>query len=177
MTVLFLISSFAMAQDASPFSKPTPGPERAKLAFLVGDFTTETHVMPSPMAESGGMGKGTSVMAWGLDSMFVVLDEQSVNQVLGNYKGHGMLGYDRQGGKYVLSMFNNFGDSPQYRGNFNGDTLVLMTKVRFPEGSFDQKLIWYKENTTIRFKVFNDMGDGFVLIIDQTSTPSNNAKK
>jgi len=174
VTVFFLTSSFLTAQDASPFQKPAPGPERAKLAFLAGNFTTETHVMPGPMAPNGGIGKGTSVISWGLDSMFLMLDEQSVNQVLGNYKGHGMLGYDRRDGKYILSMFNNFGDSPQYRGDFSGDTLTLMTKVQFPGGSFDQKLIWYKENNTVRFKVLNDTGEGFVLVIDQTSTPSMN---
>ncbi|MGA7161782.1 MAG: DUF1579 family protein [Bacteroidota bacterium] len=176
MTVVLLTSSILIAQDAPPFQRPAPGPERAKLAFLVGNYTTVTHVMTNSTAGNGGMGKGTSIVTWGLDSMFVMLDEQSINQVLGNYKGHGMLGYDNREAKYVLSMFNNFGDSPQYSGNFTGDTLMLMTKVQYPGGSFDQKLAWYKENNTIRFKVYNDIGDGLVLVIDQTSTPSSNTK-
>ncbi len=177
VVVFFLASSFLVAQDSSPFQKPSPGSERAKLAFLVGTFTTETRVAPSPMAPNGGVGKGTTVMTWGLDSMFVVIDEQSVNQVFGSYKGYGLLGFDRRDGKYFLSMFNNFGDDPQYRGNFNGDTLTLMTKVEFPGGSFDQKLLWFKEKNTIRLKIFNDVGEGFTLAIDETSTPSPNTMK
>jgi len=177
IAILFLASSPLAAQESSPFQKPAPGPERAKLAFLVGTFTTETHVMPSPMSPNGGVGNGTSVATWGLDSMFLMIGEHSVNQVFGNYKGHGLLGFDRRDGKYVLSMFNNFGDSPQYRGNFNGDTLTLMTKVEFPGGSFDQKLVWFKEKNTIRLKIFNDMGEGFTLTIDEISTPSTNIMK
>ena len=118
-TFFFLATSLLTAQDASPSQKPWQGAERAKLAFLVGTYATATHVMPSPMAPDGGSGKGTTVMKWGLDSMFIVLDEQSVNKVFGEYKGHGMLGYNRQDSNYVLTMFNNFGDTPQYRGTFN----------------------------------------------------------
>ncbi len=76
-------SSHLTAQDASPFQRPGPGPEQAKLAFLVGTFTTETRVMPSPMSPNGGAGKGTSMVTWGLDSMFLMIDEQSVNQIFG----------------------------------------------------------------------------------------------
>ncbi len=175
--IIFFASSHLAAQDSSPFQRPGQGPERAKLAFLVGTFSTETRVMPNSMSPNGGAGKGTTVATWGLDSMFVMIDEKSVNQIFGNYKGHGMLGYDKRDGKYVLSMFNNFGDNPQYRGNFRGDTLVLMAKVEFPGGSFDQKLVWFKEKNTIRLKIFNDMGEGFTLTIDEISTPSTNTMK
>ncbi|HTY10976.1 MAG TPA: DUF1579 family protein [Bacteroidota bacterium] len=162
---------------AAQFERPAFGPEQAKLAFIVGSFTTATHIPASPMAPNGADGTGTLSVKWGLDSMFVILDEQSKNDLLGNYKGHGVLGFDRRDGKYTLSMFNNFGDTPQYRGNFSGDTLVLMTKVEYPNGSFDQKLVWYKDNNAVRLKIYNDMGSGFTLSIEETSTPSADSKK
>jgi len=171
-----LIVAISLPASAQ-FERPAFGPEQAKLAFLVGSFTTATHIPPSAMAPDGADGKGTSNAEWGLDSMFVILDEQSSTGFLGNYKGHGVLGFDRRDGKYSLSMFNNFGDTPQYRGNFSGDTLVLMTKVDYPNGSFDQKLVWYQENKMVRLKVYNDMGTGFVLSIEETSTPSVDSKK
>jgi len=177
IAILFLFSLPVAAQDSSPLQNPSPRQERDKLAFLVGTYATETHIMPGPMAPNGGSGKGTTVMTWGLDSMFVMIDEQSVNKVFGEYKGHGMLGYDRQAGKYVLSMLNNFGDTPQYRGTFNGDTLTLMTKVEFPGGAFEQKLVWFSEHNTIRLKIFNDMGKGYTLTIEETSVPSTQNKK
>ena len=175
--LLLLVSFTLFAQDDSPFPKPVRGPERSKLAFLVGSFTTETHIMPGPMASDGATGKGTSVLAWGVDSMFVILDDQSVNTMMGNYKAHGVLGYDMRDNKYVLSMFNNFGDNPQYHGTLSGDTLTMTSKIQFPGGSFDQKLVWYKQGNLNQLKIFNDMGNGFVLVIDQTATPSVSAKK
>lgn len=171
LAVFAMNSTLILAQDSSPFQKPTPGPERAKLSFLVGKFATETHLMPNPMADKETVGKGTSTMSYGVDSMFLLLDDQSMNPVLGNYKAHGVLGYDIRDGKYVLSMFNNFGDNPQYRGTMSGDTLTLTSKVDFPGGSFDQKLVWFKEGGKIRLKIYNDMGDGYSLAIDETATP------
>ncbi|HTR82248.1 MAG TPA: DUF1579 family protein [Bacteroidota bacterium] len=172
--ITFVLSNslVLLAQDAPAFQAPGPGPERAKLGFLIGNFTTETHIMPSPMSEKETVGKGNSNLAWGVDSMFVLMNDQSLNPMMGNYKAHGVLGYDMREKKYILSMFNNFGDNPQYRGTMNGDTLTLTSKINFPQGSFDQKLVWFKEGNNVRLKIFNDMGDGYTLVIDQTATPS-----
>ena len=102
--------------------------------------------------------------------MFLVIDEESTNPLLGGYKGLGLLGYDAAERRYVLSMFNNFGDHPEYRGDFAGDTLVLTTKVHNPGGSFDQKLLWYSEGGKVLLRVLNDMGHGFVPAVEETAT-------
>ncbi len=178
--VLTICSTFAQEKQAPEppsMKRPEPGPERARLSFLVGKFATETHILPSPMMKEGAKGKGTSIITWGLDSMFLTVDEQSINAILGNYKGHGMLGYDPQERKYILSMFNNFGDHPQYQGNFVGDTLVLTTKVLSPGGSFDQQLQWFRVGTLVRLRILNDFGQGLRPVIDQTGTPSSGASK
>ena len=72
--------------------------------------------------------------------MFLSIENENNNSLLGHYKGHGMLGYDAQMHQYVLSMFNNFGDHPTYHGNFDGDTLVLQTKVEAPTTSLRSKI-------------------------------------
>jgi hypothetical protein len=168
---IFIIVFPLAAQDGAMMQRPGPGPERARLSFLTGSFTTETHMPPGPMNPEEIVGHGTSMMAYGVDSMFVLLDDQGDNPVLGKYKAHGVLGYNAQDGKYTLSMYNNFGDAPQYKGSFSGDTLVLTAKVEYPGGSFDQKLDWYKEGTNVRLKVYSDMGQGPSLVVDQISTP------
>ena len=164
-------------RNASIMKKPGPGPERARLSFLVGNFTTETRILRSRMMKKEAVGTGTSVIGWDLDSMFLTVNEQSINPLLGDYKGHGMLGYDSQEKQYVLSMFNNFGDRPEYRGDFVGDTLLLTTKVPVPGRSFDQRLQWYKEGNTVRLRILNNMGEGFVLVVDQTATPPSGIPK
>jgi hypothetical protein len=170
LTTLIAVFHLA-AQDAGTMRKPGPGPERAKLSFLTGSFTTETHMPAGPMSPEEVVARGTSTLTYAVDSMFILLEDQSDNPVLGKYKAHGVLGYNARDGKYTLAMYNNFGDAPQYKGVFSGDTLVLTSKVEYPGGSFDQKLAWYKEGTNVRLKVYNDMGQGPSLVVDQISAP------
>jgi hypothetical protein len=104
--------------------------------------------------------------------MFIFVDETSQNSLMGSYKGQGFLTYDWHEKKYILSMFNNFGDHPVYKGDFKGDTLVLEMLVPMPGGSFTQRLFWHPDGQNVRLQVFNDMGKGPVLAIDQTYKPS-----
>jgi hypothetical protein len=180
LTVAFIIcQSTTQGQttsDSSTSKKPTLGAEQARIEFLVGTFTTVTSIPPSPPMPKGATGKGTSAVSWVLDSKFLSIEEQSINSLFGQYKGHGMLGFDAQTHQYVLSMFSNFGDHPTYQGNFAGDTLVLQTKVQAPRGSFDQKLQWYKDGGVVKLRVLNDLGKGFLLVLEETSTPISQKK-
>jgi hypothetical protein len=171
--MIFIVGQAIAQKQTAPgdsvMQKSTPRSERARLNFLIGNFATETRIPKSPLAPNGANGTGTSVITWSLDSMFMLIDEHSVNSLFGQYKGHGVLGYDEPTRQFVLSMFNNFGDHPSYKGSFVGDTLVLSTKVPMPGSSFDQKLEWYKEGDVVKLKVLNDRGKGFVLILEQTA--------
>jgi len=183
LATLFLIAAFvlqmqAQSKESGPppsMSKPGPGSERARLAFLVGEFTTATRVMSGRPGGKEALGTGTSSVRWGLDSMFLFIDEQSKNSMLGQYKGFGVLGFNHASSQYTLAMYNNFGDSPEYHGAFSGDTLVMATRVPFPGGSFDQKLFWFPEAGTVHLKVFNDMGKGPVQVVDQVGHRSSAA--
>ena len=157
--------------DSSTFQKPVLDTGRARVDFLVGSFATSTYIPPMPSMPKGVTGKGTSVITWALDSMFLSIEDQSFNSLLGHYKAHGILGFDSQTHQYTLSMFNNYGDHPTYHGNFVGDTLVLQTKIPAPRGSFDQKLLWYKDGEAVRLRVLNDLGKGFLLALEQTAIP------
>jgi hypothetical protein len=173
MALLFGVSP-AQGQntsDSSTVQKQSPATQRARVEFLAGTFATATNMPPPPSMSKGATGKGTSVISWTLDSMFLSIDEQSVNSLFGHYKGYGMLGFDAQTGQFVLSMFNNFGDHPIYHGNFIGDTLTLQTNVPAPKGTFDQKLLWYKDGDTVKMRVLNDFGKGYFPVLEQTATP------
>jgi len=165
LVALLVLASQAFAQ------KPTNDTLRTRLGFLAGTFATETKIPPNPEIPNGGTGKGTSVITWALDSMFLAIEQQGSNTLFGEYKGHGMLGYDRQASQYVLSMFNNWGDRLTYTGNFIGDTLVMTTRVPMPEMSFDQKLLWYKDGDEVKLKVLNDIGKGFEFALEETDVP------
>lgn len=66
-----LIVCQAIAQE------PAVNTERAKLQFLVGSFATETNIPARPSALKDSMAKGTSFVAWALDTTFLVIDDQS----------------------------------------------------------------------------------------------------
>jgi hypothetical protein len=167
----FAVASISYSQDTPQMQKPDPAKERAKLSFLVGNFSTQTRILPAGKSQKEVVGTGTSAVSWALDSTFLLVNEQSVNPLMGNYKGLGILGYDAHAKEYVLSMFNNFGDRPQYKGSFSGDTLTLISKVEYPGGSFNQKLLWFPEANNVRLTVLNDMGKGFRPVLEQTNTP------
>ncbi len=171
--LVLVVAILALPFDQAPAQQAPSGrsTQLAKLSFLAGHFTTETTMPPQAMAPKGATGKGTSVITWALDSMFLMIDEQGQNSLLGQYKGHGLLGFDPHAGQYQLFMFNNFGDHPLYQGTFAGDTLVLMTRVPMPGRPFDQKLLWFKDGTTVKLRVLNDAGKGFNLVVEQTATP------
>jgi hypothetical protein len=156
----------------SPSARATAESPRERLAFLVGSFVTEVHILPNRIVKKESVGRGTSDISWALDSMYLFVDERSVNPVLGNYKGFGLLGYDPHEQLYVLSMFNNFGDHPQYRGTFSGDTLVLGARIPAPGKPFDQQVRWYSEGEIVRLDVLNDTGSGFVPVITQVARPA-----
>ncbi len=172
ITILTIAFILCLSTTHAQTTSESPTLLRSKVEFLVGSFTTVTNIPPSSSLPKGATGKGTSVISWTLDSMFLSIENENNNSLLGHYKGHGMLGYDAQMHQYVLSMFNNFGDHPTYHGNFEGDTLVLQTKVEAPKHPFDQKLLWYKDGAVVRLKVLNDFGKGFILALEETGTPS-----
>ncbi len=174
---LFIVLVGGQTYSQDKMQKPAPKTERGKLEFLVGSFTTATQIPPTPSAPKGATGKGTSVISWALDSMFLMIEEQSMNPLFGQYKGHGVLGYDAQSRQFTLSMYNNFGDHPSYKGDFVNDTLVLQTNVPMPGHPFDQRLLWYKEGNTVKLKVMNDFGKGFLLSLEETVTPTSQQTK
>jgi len=47
----------------------------------------------------------------------------------------------------------------------------LETKVPAPKGTFDQKILWYKDGEAVKMKVLNDFGKGASLVLEQTATP------
>jgi len=160
---IIFITTAASAQ----MIKPTFGPELAKLSFIIGHFTTQTRIV---MGDNTSTGTGTIKAHWGLDSMFVFFSAEEKNAALGTYKGFGILGYDSENQQYLLTMFNNFGDRPEYKGNFVGDTLTMTAKVQSPQGPFDQQMKWFKDGNIVRLLIYTDFGQGYTLVVDQRAT-------
>ncbi len=161
-------------QTFAQMTKPSFGPELAKLSFLVGHFSTQSKMT---MGDNSANGTGMMKAHWGLDSMFVLFSTEEQNPAMGTYKGFGVLGYDSQNNQYVLSMYNNFADRPEYKGTFVGDTLVMSSKIESPQGPFDQQIKWYKDGSSVKLLVLNDFGQGYAVMLEQTATASVDSTK
>jgi hypothetical protein len=79
--------------DPAPMSAPKPAPEMKELRSLIGTWTLEETMEPSPLAPSGGTGTGTNTARSGPGG-FTVLMEQRSKGTMGNYLGHGVLTWD-----------------------------------------------------------------------------------
>ncbi len=148
--------------------RATFGPERQKLSFLVGNFTTKTEIM---MGENNAVSNGSMKAHWALDSLFVLISASEETPRMGRFRNFGVLGYDSEKGEYFFSTYNNYGGHPQYTGNFAGDTLVMKTHVETPRGPLDQEVRWYPGGGGVRMEVLSDFGQGYMLMVDQTATP------
>ena len=172
--LVFAAVAFCSGQLSAQMMKPSFGPELAKLSFIIGHFTTKTNIM---MGDNSSTGTGTIKAHWGLDSMFVFFSTGEENSAMGSYKGFGVLGYNSTDTEYVLTMFNNFGDRPEYKGAFVGDTLTMTGTIHSPQGQFDQKMKWFKDGSNIRLFVYGDFGQGYSLLVDQTAMPAADSTK
>lgn len=175
----FLLSAQEQKKEApAGMPKPKVAPELVRLSFLAGEFTTDAKIHPNPVAPNGEAARGTLKSKWALDSMFLMFEEAVDFPAFGKYRGMGLLTYDKTAKEYYLGMHNNFGDHPSYKGNFVGDTLILEGQIPFPGGAFTQQVMWLSEGSQVKLWVRNNLGKGWVPVIEQTYLPvSKNSKE
>ncbi len=118
----WLIMSFALALAAplvaataqEPGSKapegmpaPTPPAETKKLAFMVGQFTTDEKFHPSPMMPTAMTSKGRYAGRFILGGFFYSGDVDS--EAMGGFKGLSLIRFDPAAGAYEMHWFDSMG--------------------------------------------------------------------
>src|SRR5689334_5264477 len=92
------LCAVAPAQDKAASKKkapsmpamPKPGPEMNELKPLIGTWTTDETMDPSPMMPTGGTATGTNTVRSGPGGLSVVMDQRS-KSAMGPYSGHGVI--------------------------------------------------------------------------------------
>src|SRR5208283_2356259 len=80
ISILIITIIFGCSTTHGQTTSDSPALLRSKVEFLVGSFTTSTNMPPpSTSMPKGATGTGTSVITWALDSMFLSIEEESVN--------------------------------------------------------------------------------------------------
>lgn len=108
---------------------PKPTDAHKKLQKLIGAWSGEEKLFPSPWDPIGGMATGRVQNRAALDGFAVIQDYSQERGGLTTYLGHGVFGWDAQGQSYTFHWFDSMGMPPNlYRGNFQGAVLSMTHK-------------------------------------------------
>ena len=105
---------------------PKPTEAHRRLERLVGTWTGEERMHPSPWDPEGGPAVGHVENRAALDGFAVIHDyEQERNGVV-TYRGHGIYTWDAMRGHYAMHWWDSMGYPPNvFVGDFEEDVLTM----------------------------------------------------
>jgi len=108
---------------------PKPTEAHHQLQKLVGSWTGQERISPSPWDPKGGIAVGRVHNRLALDGFVVVQDYEQERDAKINFRGHGVFGWDAIGQCYVMHWWDSLGMPPnEFRGNFDRDVLTLTSE-------------------------------------------------
>ena len=108
---------------------PKPTEAHRKLEKLVGSWSGEERLHPSPWDPQGGTALGRVRNRVALDGFIVVQDYEQERGGSINFRGHGVFSWDPSRPCYLLHWFDSMGMPPnEFRGNFQGDVLIMTSQ-------------------------------------------------
>ena len=107
---------------------PLPTDAHRKLQKLVGSWTGEERMRPSPWDPAGGIAIGRVRNVSALDGFAVVQDYEQERGGRVTFRGHGIFWWDASSSAYVLHWFDSMGQAPnEFRGTFDAGVLSLVS--------------------------------------------------
>lgn len=105
---------------------PGPGPEHARLARLVGEWSGDEQLSPSPWGP-GGAAIGRFQFRTGVDGMVLLQDYEEAKEGQVVFRGHGVFIVDPLTHDIVWWWFDSLGFAPDppARGRWDDDTLRM----------------------------------------------------
>jgi hypothetical protein len=112
---------------------PKPGDAHKKLAALVGEWTGDETLHPSPWDPAGGGAQARVTNRWVADGFAVVQEYEQLRNGKVTFRGPGVLWFDPQRDEYVMHWWDSMGGTAgEYRGRFDGDVMALRSPM--PQG-------------------------------------------
>ncbi|MFN7964399.1 MAG: DUF1579 family protein [Acidobacteriota bacterium] len=105
---------------------PSPGTEHKQLAALAGKWSGDEIMHPSPMGP-GGKSVGFTDARMSADDFYLITDYHQEVGGKRTYHGHGVIGYDTFGKRYVWYWVDSMGMPPCNAtvGQFGGSDFVF----------------------------------------------------
>ena len=108
---------------------PKPTEAHRQLQKLVGSWSGQERISPSPWDPKGGPAIGRVHNQLALGGLVVVQDYEQERDALINFRGHGVFSWDAIGQCYVMHWWDSMGLPPgEFRGNFKDNVLTLSSE-------------------------------------------------
>ena len=106
---------------------PKPTKSHKKLESLVGDWTGDETMHPTPWDPKGGAAKGRYKVRAAFNGFGVVQEYEQKRGGKVSYEGHGVLGYDAKENCYLWHWSDSMGGVPNQvaKGTWTDKTLVF----------------------------------------------------
>jgi len=107
--------------------EPTPTDHHRKLQALVGEWTGDETMHPSPWDSKGGKATSRRTVRLDLGGFFLISDYVQLRDGRETYRGHGVYGWDARQGRYTMHWFDAMSGSPAAPalGTWEGNTLIF----------------------------------------------------
>ena len=118
---------------------PKPSDKHSRLSPLVGEWSGSETLHPAPWDPAGGTAAARVVNRHILDGFGVVQEYEQSRDGTVTFRGHGVFWYDEQAQEYVMTWWDSMGGrGTHYRGQFDGDRLVLGAPM--PQGGHSRAI-------------------------------------
>ena len=143
---------------------PKPTEAHRKLEKLVGSWSGEEKISPSPWDPQGGTAVGRVQNRLALDGFIVVQDYEQERGGAVNFRGHGVFSWDSMQQCYVLHWFDSMGMPPnEFCGNFDDNVLTLSSSG--PQGHSRAVFDFREEGSyTFRMDVSQDGSEWYTFM-------------
>lgn len=113
------------------YDRPEPSQELKSLEPFCGRWVSVDQHESMPWMADGGTGLTRNHFRKALDD-FCYLTDIEADTPFGNIKGHGMIFYDREAGKFRIAWYDNFGNLMTGEGDYDPSdrSLILVEKYR-----------------------------------------------
>ena len=130
---------------------PKPSEAHKRLELLIGSWSGEEIMQPSPWDQQGGTATGRVINRFAVDGFVVVQDYEQEREGRVTFRGHGIFSWDAGRQDYALHWFDSMGMPPnEFRGKFEGKVLTMTCQnpMGHSRGIFD-----FTEAGTYSFKM------------------------
>jgi hypothetical protein len=114
-------------KEKNAMEMPKLTPAHAKLNKLVGNWTAEERLWPSPWMPEGGAAVGRVANRLALDGFAIVQDYEQEQKGVVNLRGLAIIRWDADEQCYIFSWLDSLGMPPNdFKGDFTDDVLTVI---------------------------------------------------